>query len=69
MSTFPCIKFLGTPYENLLNNCGDSEFADNVYQLNDSVSWVKGKHNMKFGGEFRALAIQRAATHAGLGRI
>jgi hypothetical protein len=64
-ATFPCIKFLSTPYEGLLNNCGDSEFADNVYQLNDSVSWVKGKHNMKFGGEVRALQFNvRRLTQA-----
>jgi Carboxypeptidase regulatory-like domain len=63
--TFPCIKFLNTPYEGLLNNCGDSQFADNVYQLNDSVSWVKGKHNMKFGGEVRALQFNvRRLTQA-----
>ena len=54
-TTFPCIKFSGTPYEGVLNNCGDSQFADNVYQVNDSVSWVKGKHNFKFGGEARML--------------
>ena len=54
-TTFPCIKFIGTPYQEQLNNCGDSEFADNVYQLNDSVSWVKGKHNFKFGGGVRML--------------
>ena len=64
-ATFPCIKFTNTPYEGLLNNCGDSEFADNVYQLNDSVSWVKGKHNMKFGGEARALQFNvRRLTRA-----
>jgi hypothetical protein len=63
--TFPCVKFTGTPYENLLNNCGDSQFADNVYQTNDSVSWVKGKHNMKFGGEIRALEFNvRRLTQA-----
>ena len=63
--TFPCVKFTSTPYENLLNNCGDSEFADNVYQTNDSVSWVKGKHNMKFGGEYRALQFNvRRRTQA-----
>jgi hypothetical protein len=39
----------------VLNNCGASQFADNVYQLNDSVSWIKGKHNFKFGGGFRFL--------------
>jgi hypothetical protein len=54
-TTFPCIKFIGSPYQEQLNNCGLSEFADNVYQLNDSVSWIKGKHNFKFGGEVRML--------------
>jgi hypothetical protein len=54
-TTFPCIKFVGTNYENNLNNCGDSQFADNVYQVNDSVSMVRGKHNLKFGGGLRDL--------------
>ena len=64
-TTFPCVKFTATPYENLLNNCGDSQFADNVYQLNDSVSWVKGKHNFKFGGEVRFLQFNvRRLTQA-----
>ena len=64
-TTFPCVKFTSTPYEGLLNNCGDSAFADNVYQLNDSVSWVKGKHNMKFGGEVRMLQFNvRRLTQA-----
>ena len=64
-TTFPCVKFTGAPYEGILNNCGDSQFADNVYQLNDSVSWVKGKHNMKFGGEVRMLQFNvRRLTQA-----
>jgi Carboxypeptidase regulatory-like domain len=64
-TTFPCVKFTGTPYEGILNNCGDSQFADNVYQANDSVSWVKGKHNMKFGGELRMLQFNvRRLTQA-----
>ena len=54
-TTFPCIKFFGGPYREELNNCGASQFADNVYQVNDSVSWVRGKHNFKFGGEARLL--------------
>jgi len=54
-TTFPCIKFIATDYENILNNCGDSQFADNVYQGNDSVSLVRGKHTLKFGGGLRAL--------------
>jgi len=54
-TTFPCIKFIGTNYQDILNNCGDSQFADNVYQINDSVSLVRGKHTLKFGGGLRAL--------------
>jgi hypothetical protein len=64
-TTFPCMKFTSTPYEGLLNNCGDSQFADNVYQINDAVSWVKGKHDMKFGGEVRMLQFNvRRLTQA-----
>ena len=64
-NTFPCIKWFGSNYQ--VNNCGDSEFADNVYQLNDSVNWVKGKHNFKFGGGFRFLQfnVRRLTTAAG----
>jgi hypothetical protein len=63
--TFPCFAFQGTDYSGVLNNCGDSEFADNVYQVNDSVSWVKGKHNMKFGGGARLLEFNvRRLTQA-----
>lgn len=54
-TTFPCIKFTDTPYQDNLNNCGASQFADNVYQANDSVSLVRGKHTLKFGGELRFL--------------
>jgi Carboxypeptidase regulatory-like domain/TonB dependent receptor len=54
-TTFPCIKFNGSPYQDTFNNCGDSQFADNVYQYADSVSWVHGKHMFKFGGEARFL--------------
>ncbi len=66
-TTFPCIKFHGTPYDSVLNNCGDSQFADNVFQFADAVSWVRGKHNLKFGGELRALQfnVRRLTQSAG----
>lgn len=50
--TYPCFEFSSTNYQNNLNNCGDSQFADNVYQVNDSVSVVRGKHTLKVGGGF-----------------
>lgn len=64
-TTLPCFKFISAPYENLLNNCGDSQFADNVFQYADSISWNKGKHDFRFGGEFRALQFNvRRLTQA-----
>jgi hypothetical protein len=33
---------------------GDSVFDDNVFQYDDMVSWQKGRHSLRFGGEFRA---------------
>ena len=64
-TTFPCIKFTDTPYQDNLNNCGASQFADNVYQVNDAVSLVHGKHSFKFGGEARLLQFNvRRLTQA-----
>src|SRR5262249_15820291 len=37
---------------------GDTEFsperiAENLFQIGDPVSWIRGKHSVKFGGDFR----------------
>jgi hypothetical protein len=66
-TTFPCIIFNGSPYHDTFNNCGDSQFADNVYQFADSVSWQHGKHLFKFGGEARLLQfnVRRLTTSSG----
>jgi hypothetical protein len=62
-NVFPCFTFDGTPYSG--PNCGDSEFADNTYQIADSVSWVHGKHTFKFGGEVRDMQFNvRRLTYA-----
>src|SRR6266851_175694 len=66
-TTFPCIKWGGTNYQ--VNNCGDSQFADNVFQINDAVSWVKGKHNFKFGGEVRMLQFNVRRLTQGSGEF
>ena len=35
----------------------------NIYQLGDNVSWLRGKHSVKFGGEYqRTEMINRAST-------
>ncbi len=33
---------------------GQSVFYDNVFQYDDAVSWQKGRHSVRIGGEFRA---------------
>lgn len=66
-NTFPCFNFEGTPYGQNLSGCGDSEFADNLFQFADNVSWVRGKHSLKFGGELRAMQfnVRRLTNAAG----
>jgi hypothetical protein len=34
----------------------------NFYQLVDNVSWVKGRHNLKFGGEYREYIAPQGFT-------
>jgi hypothetical protein len=56
--TFPEVNF-----GNAVNGVGESPigyglnsyYRSNVFILGDSVSWVKGRHTFKFGGEFRYM--------------
>ncbi len=34
---------------------GPQARRDNTWQYQDTVSWIKGRHSMKFGGEYRAF--------------
>ena len=38
------------------------ETIQNLYQFVDNVSWVKGKHNIRFGGEFRWVVSPQTFT-------
>jgi hypothetical protein len=41
--------------------CGGAELFEGrpTYVVNDLVSWVRGKHTIKFGGEYRKLTLDR----------
>jgi hypothetical protein len=51
-TTFPVFGFNYPDGTNLPSD-GANLFADNTYQYDDIVSWQRGRHNFKFGGEAR----------------
>jgi hypothetical protein len=69
LKDFPYIKFGGSP-----NGIGESPIG-NYYAggyvayngiVNDSFSWTKGRHTMKFGAEYRALGFNSDSTGGAL---
>lgn len=79
----------GPPYVNIGNIVvgntyqGPQARADNTWQYGDSVTWIKGRHTMKFGAEYRAyeqnqifdfinngyLSFNGSATQQGLVKV
>ena len=59
---FPNISYGGA---NGVNESGTGTFisdhqTDPAFHYQDTVSWVKGKHSLKFGGEFSAMEVNTA---------
>ena len=56
-SYFPCIDFIASGYRSLGDqNCnGRVKQTNNNIQLLESVSWTRGAHSFKFGGDYRWL--------------
>jgi hypothetical protein len=60
--TIPSISISGYPTGNAGHNLGTADFSitregQDAYHLDGNVSWLRGKHEFKFGGEFRARRI------------
>lgn len=57
--TFPMIEFPGyngldpRAAQGIGSTWWHDEMGDNMVQLSDSVTWAKGKHTIKFGGDIR----------------
>jgi Carboxypeptidase regulatory-like domain/TonB dependent receptor len=63
LGTFPNLAF--TDLNNLQLGADPNapqETIQNLYQFVDNVSWVKGKHNIRFGGEFRWIISPQTFT-------
>jgi hypothetical protein len=52
---FPCIEFPGSGFSRLGDqNCNTRTVqTNNTFQLNESFSWVRGNHSLKFGLDYR----------------
>jgi TonB dependent receptor len=50
---FPAFEMHGSWGGTVGPGNGNSQFADNTYQINDNVSWQKGRHSLKFGFEMQ----------------
>jgi hypothetical protein len=58
---FPYTSFAGSSYTNNNITTIGSEYNDfyagNTFVVNDTLSWLKGRHSFKFGGEWRAMQM------------
>jgi hypothetical protein len=54
-NVFPCIEFIASGFSRLGDqNCNTRVLqANNAYQFGESLSWVHGSHNLKFGLDYR----------------
>ncbi len=61
--TFPNLQVFELNGIQLGPNPNAPQFTiQNLYQFVDNVSWVKGKHNLRFGGEFRWIISPQSFT-------
>jgi hypothetical protein len=56
-NSFPCIQFTASGYSSLGHpNCNSRTLqTNNAFQLDESLSWVRGAHSLKFGFEYRFM--------------
>ncbi|HUQ95750.1 MAG TPA: TonB-dependent receptor [Bryobacteraceae bacterium] len=54
-NVFPCIEFIAAGFSRLGDqNCNTRVLqANNAIQFGESLSWVRGSHNLKFGLDYR----------------
>lgn len=61
VDNFPTINFgeqrNGVWTDGIGHNFSGDGFHGTTFLLNESLSWVKARHTLKFGGEFRAMQI------------
>lgn len=56
-----------TPYTTIGNSWTDGFEVNNRYQFIDDLTWIKGKHTIKFGWEYRFLNVPQKGWALGTG--
>ena len=46
------LNFTNSAVTNFGSTLSTQSFDDHVWQFEDSMTWTKGRHNIKFGGQF-----------------
>src|SRR5712691_11476680 len=71
LSGIPDVRFPNGPFSQLgsFHNFPKIVGPDKVYDFIDQVSYLRGKHAFKFGGELRRDLVHQATFRAGRGRI
>ncbi len=67
-NTFPRINPNEGPVTGI-GNTVNNDTIDNGYRLNDTLDWVKGKHNFKFGGDARYQIFEPGSLNNTAGTI
>jgi hypothetical protein len=52
------LNFSNSALSNLGSQVSTQSFDDHVWQFEDSLSWTRGRHNLKFGGQFSRQIIK-----------
>ena len=68
-NNFPSINFGGAVNgfsESGIGNTWQGAYIGGTFIYGDTLSWTKGKHNIMFGGDFRAMQI---SSHGGSGAL
>jgi len=67
LDTFPNLAFFDTSAQLGADPNSPQFGIQNIYQGTDNLSWIKGKHSFKFGGEFRKYISPQGFTQRARG--
>jgi hypothetical protein len=70
-NSFPCLVFTSSGYSSLGHpNCNSRTLqTNNAFQADESLSWVRGSHSLKFGFEYRFMETNGIDNYQAAGKF